>query len=342
VPGESETVQQNFQVKMNLRSRYDLVDAFRGIAIIRVMIFHYFVVGLKWEPEEIFRLGKLGVEVFFVISGLVITMTALGSNNPVDFSIKRFARIYPTFLVCATFTWVLTHIYDPLGQSVGAIDYVVTLSLLAERVGFRFVDGAYWSLLVEIQFYIIVAASVFALKDKFWIGVLVALIFGAIIRPWNKPIAALLFSSYSSFFLIGMATWYGAIKGNRRAAILLFFGSLITFLLGPQIGIQWPALFPVAVFVVLFSLRIDMSFGPLAWIGRISYPLYLIHQVLGLNMIAGLNRLGVDGGIAVIFTSATAITIAAGLHYGLEMPVQKIIVSRWNRWRGSNHGTKEA
>jgi peptidoglycan/LPS O-acetylase OafA/YrhL len=69
VPGESETVQQNFQVKMNLRSRYDLVDAFRGIAIIMVMIFHYFVVGLKWEPEEIFRLGKLGVEVFFVISG---------------------------------------------------------------------------------------------------------------------------------------------------------------------------------------------------------------------------------------------------------------------------------
>src|ERR1700731_2109574 len=90
--------------------RNNTIDAFRGIAILGVLLFHYLV---RWAPPwyginlygyrrvypDALVLGALGVYLFFVISGLVITMTVLRSGSALEFVVRRFARLYPAFLV---------------------------------------------------------------------------------------------------------------------------------------------------------------------------------------------------------------------------------------------------
>src|SRR4051794_31539154 len=88
------------------KPRIELIDAFRGVAIIAVMLFHYL---FEWRKEidhldavaSWASVGALGVELFFVISGLVITMTILGSRSVIDFAVKRVARLYPAFAVAS-------------------------------------------------------------------------------------------------------------------------------------------------------------------------------------------------------------------------------------------------
>lgn len=311
--------------------RNHLIDAFRGVAIIVVLIFHYAVEGMHWEPRQLFDLGARGVQLFFVISGLVITMTALRSRGPFDFVVRRFARIYPTFFVAATATFIVLCVHNPIGQHVDIKDYLLSLTFLAEQVGRHFVDGAYWSLLVEVQFYVLVALSLLFLREKFWVGVLAVLVFGGLVRPISKAVAAGLFSSYSSFFLIGMAAWYGIVEKNHRAGLILAIGAAFTYLVGPQVVIQWPALIPTAIFLCMLSAGVNSSLGPLAWIGRISYPLYLLHQVLGLVIIADLQKAGAPDPLAFVLAFVAMVVLAAGAHIWIEEPSQRIAMSWWKK-----------
>lgn len=308
------------------------IDSFRGVAILVVMIFHYGVIGLKWDAAGLAGYGKYGVQLFFIISGLVITMTALRARSPVDFAARRFARIYPTFLICVTITFAVTRIHDPLGTGKSFADYLASLTLAADRIGFRYIDGAYWSLFVEALFYGVVAVSMAVFGRRFWVGVLVLLVGGAFLRLASKAIGVLLIADYSSFFLLGMAVWYASREKDRRAALCLLGGAVVTYAMGQQAHLQWPALIPGAALIALLLLDRDWTVGPLAWIGRISYPLYLLHQVLGLILIADLLRLGLPRAVAFVGTCCAMIGLAWLAHIFIEEPSQRFVM-RWWRLR---------
>ena len=83
---------------MRKKSRYiPEVDGLRGLAVIAVLLYHF---GVSWIPG-----GFLGVDLFFVISGYVITrliLDSIESNNGLDlrgFYIARFRRLYPALLI---------------------------------------------------------------------------------------------------------------------------------------------------------------------------------------------------------------------------------------------------
>jgi len=311
--------------------RNDTIDSFRGIAILAVMTFHYLEGGIRWGTS-VARYGQYGVELFFIISGLVITMTALRASSPMEFAARRFARIYPTFAICATFTFLLTKVHDPIGIGMGFADYLASLTLAADRIGFRYIDGAYWSLFVELLFYGAVAVSLAILGRRFWIGVLVLLVGGAFLRLASKAIGVLLIADYSSFFLLGMAVWYATREGDRRAALALLAGAVVTYAMGQQAHLQWPALLPGAALIALLFLGRNWTIGPLAWIGRISYPLYLLHQVLGLILIADLLALGLPRAVAFGGACLAMIGLAWLAHIFIEEPSQRLVM-RWWRLR---------
>jgi peptidoglycan/LPS O-acetylase OafA/YrhL len=99
--------------------RNDVIDAFRGIAVVSVMAFHYLV---RWAPPEnpgnvygyrqtfspLFAVGALGVDLFFVISGLVIAMTVLRSRDAIEFMARRVSRLYPPFIAAVLLTFTVT------------------------------------------------------------------------------------------------------------------------------------------------------------------------------------------------------------------------------------------
>lgn len=157
---------------MNTQNRIDYLDTLRGIAILLVVIYHYYY---RFQNEGYyyfqafnipfielaFKHGYYGVHLFFVISGFVIAMTLFKSKNIYEFVVRRFSRLWPTMLVCSICTYFYLLLYGIFFE-VSILDFFPSLSFIDPYIfnrvfdsnKFRWIDGAYWSLFVEIRFYL--------------------------------------------------------------------------------------------------------------------------------------------------------------------------------------------
>lgn len=97
--------------------------------------------------------GWIGVEIFFVISGFVIAFSAKGAKAS-TFLWKRAMRLVPGAWICASIAMFLYLIV--LAKPVGGLiaDYLATLAFWP----FRSIDGVYWTLGIEVNFYLLVYA----------------------------------------------------------------------------------------------------------------------------------------------------------------------------------------
>ncbi len=169
------------------------IDGLRAIAVLSVVGFHTF-------PEYVPG-GFVGVDIFFVISGYLISKIILESLNDGTFSfhafyIRRIKRIFPALAVvmasCLTLGWfaLLPNEYQQLGKHIAGGAGFVSNVILWTEAGY-FDNSAdtkpllhLWSLGIEEQFYLIIPLV-------FWIAS----------KRNYKPLAALLTLTISSFFL---------------------------------------------------------------------------------------------------------------------------------------------
>ena len=162
-------------MKEQRKARYDFLDALRGIAILAVMALHFtervnssgneFIRDFLWPVTSH---GYLGVQLFFVISGYCIT-AAMYATSKKDaglrlFLQRRVRRIYPPYwcsmvlvVVMGAATCVLmrkqwTEVF-PLNLS----DWGLNVVLLQMPFGAPDASEVYWSLSIEIQFYLLMA-----------------------------------------------------------------------------------------------------------------------------------------------------------------------------------------
>lgn len=141
--------------------RFVELDGLRGIAACSVVALHFstlfdrFFPGHERFPVH-FLWGGLGVQLFFMISGFVITVTTTRHPTPARFVRARAIRLYPTYWACLTLTVLITWAQNGMTQpwKVTLLNYTMLQSFL--RV--RDLDGSYWSLAAEITFYALVAA----------------------------------------------------------------------------------------------------------------------------------------------------------------------------------------
>src|SRR5690242_11577590 len=99
---------------MNSRTRFPELDLLRFLAACGVMLFHY----TYRAPQqhlcpvsfpilgEIFKYGYLGVDIFFILSGFVILLTAY-DKDAIGFTIARMVRLYPAYWTCVTVTAIV-------------------------------------------------------------------------------------------------------------------------------------------------------------------------------------------------------------------------------------------
>lgn len=134
-------------------NRYLELDALRGIAALMVVFFH-FTMGRE-ESQLGFKLGTTGVDLFFIISGFVIFMSLTKVKTSRDFIIYRMSRLYPTYWTCVSFSFILVSIVElykkhsiPFGQ------YFVNMSMFQYYFKIPNLDGSYWTLIIEMIFYI--------------------------------------------------------------------------------------------------------------------------------------------------------------------------------------------
>jgi len=141
------------------------IDGLRALAVVAVLLYH---LGVKWIPG-----GFLGVDLFFVISGYVITrliLDSINSANALDlraFYRARIRRLYPALLLMIIVTSLLILAFAPDGvhRFVEDLPYVLTGTnnwhLVALHQDYFQINGRppllqhTWSLAVEIQFYLV-------------------------------------------------------------------------------------------------------------------------------------------------------------------------------------------
>ena len=306
----------------------------RGIAIMLVMGFHYFYhlesfyykstfypYGETFSNVLIFKYGYLGVELFFVISGFVIAMTLESSRSLLDFAVRRFVRIWPALIVSAVITFFVLNWSDApfaLTRRQFWPNFLPSLTLTPTALwsGFfpkvDFVTGVYWSLVVEIRFYII-ALVLYGLfmPQKFArnlvIFTVIIYIARALLRRWlpgyNGVYDGLLVPDYMPWFAAG-AVFFDLYKARltKGAALILL---AIAYVMIARISTNYAVigrdpLFSSAVgllFLALFwllatapaSLRL-FEVRPLVWIGECSYSVYLYHYVFGMIPISMISK----------------------------------------------------
>jgi peptidoglycan/LPS O-acetylase OafA/YrhL len=147
--------------------RFPLLDLARFFAALSVMAFHYgFHGGVTHLYLDAYlpavgryaKYGYLGLDAFFVLSGLVIAWSARGASAQ-TFAWRRWLRIYPTFVFAVGVTSLIVWLAADPRFTVSWPRMMAHLIVDARRLGFRFIDGAYWSIVAELFFYAMVTVG---------------------------------------------------------------------------------------------------------------------------------------------------------------------------------------
>ncbi len=315
--------------------RYRLLDPLRGLAALWVFAFH-----LEWPPsltgsDALFRfakMGSMGVVVFFVISGYCICAAAkraaLNAQPAPAFLYRRFRRVYPPFWfsillpLCVPFllefiSMLKTGTYSPPHPRFahwGMLDWVglATLTKIFEPSGadlqtkFTPLNAVYWSLAIEIQFYIVAALAV---KCRTWFYRLLLLVTGVSIPCifWSGLDISGLFLPYWPMFAMGVIL-FGLVDRGLTPQRLLGkrsqFVGLIALIAGfalPLILAGWSIHMHALAFSAIFAVVIYFAYalediimqlhasprrtvrflmGLWTLLGAMSYSIYLAHVPL--------------------------------------------------------------
>ena len=286
------------------------IDGLRAIAVLPVILFH--------AGFELFSGGFVGVDVFFVISGYLITTILIGDIERDKFSIiefyeRRARRILPALffvmVACLPFAWMwmLPEQMQEFSKSLIAVSVFVSNVLFYTESGYFETDAEEkpllhtWSLAVEEQYYVLFPVFLFLTwrfgrNVVFWLIVAIALI-SLLVSEWgwrNFPDAnfylaharawELLAGSLAAFIVHQRGVQrndFLALLGLAGIAISIFFYDQTTP--APSLYMLVPVL--GVVLIVLFadsdSLTGKMLGNKLfVGIGLISYSAYLWHQPL--------------------------------------------------------------
>lgn len=290
----------------SLKYRSD-IDGLRAVAVMSVFVFHFF--------PSIIHGGFIGVDIFFVISGFLITSIILRESMHGEFTItnfykKRVIRIFPALLTVLLSTYIYGWFFisgsdfESLGKHIFGGAFFISNILLWQESGYFDASSQLkpllhlWSLGIEEQFYLFWPLIIIAFRKKpnkiFTIStILFAISLMLSIYYTSKGSAAAYYSPMSRSWelMAGAITSCIAFRLNgkpvKHASSLSTIGLaliLLSFFVIDKDS-QFPgyiALLPVfgASLVILggsgFVNKI-MSFKPLVLIGLISYPLYLWH-----------------------------------------------------------------
>lgn len=273
------------------RKHYYAIDTLRGIAATAVCIFHFTNGNPALLPDgswlkEMGSYGFLGVEIFFVISGMVIANTMARNDYRIseigNFLMRRLVRLEPPYLLSIALVLALNFLsslapgYSGESFSFNAAQLALHLGYLVPFWGAEWLSPVYWSLGIELQFYLVMALIFPFLFSR---------------RKWPFPLALLLsvilfvfvslehiFFNYVLYFFIGFLLFMREEKRLDPRLIIGMIALCVAFISWKDGWMNAAAgLFP-ALFVIYLGHR---RFGAAEFLGKISYSLYLIHVPIG-------------------------------------------------------------
>ena len=264
-----------------------VLDPLRGLAALAVAFFHFTNNG--WLPDghwlkSLGFHGHHGVQTFFVISGFVVPYAMwLGGyslKNFAPFMARRLVRIYPPYLASAVF--IATTNFASGVHPLSTLDLASHLLFLNELLGRPWLMDIYWTLALEVQFYLLVALLwPLLVSRKTWLFTCAAVAALAIGFVWDRDHCL---PRLISFFLLGIALFrqHTAIdQPLASAALIASFAGAIWWKDG-AFGLV-AALLPV---IAKFTIHTVSKLAQ--FLGKISYSLYLFHLLAGASFLSAL------------------------------------------------------
>ncbi|MEU2430264.1 acyltransferase [Streptomyces sp. NPDC007861] len=337
-------------------ARLYALDALRVVAALSVLIFHFTGVDAatkaNWgvNPKELFpwlfpvtSYGSYGVQLFFIISGFVICLSAW-DRTPGQFVRARFLRLFPAYwfsIVVAFVVW--RGLPDGERTAPSISDSLTNVTMFQVPLSARHLVGAYWTLWVELTFYLIflvvlwkgldyVRVSVFC-----WLWLLSSVLVQQdqdipLLGIFAQPLNTALFVSGIAMYLMYRFGPDLKLWGLLGASWLVMQSDLVQHAdqLRHDRGMDRDPYIALALVTVFYLLVLAVALRRLEWVGwkwlatagALVYPLYLLHEELGWAMIRVLY--GHVGAWATLgITTAVLLLLAWLVHRFVERPSQK-------------------
>jgi len=268
-----------------------VLDGLRAASIILVLWTHLFpaqLFGIKFNAS----IGVLGMALFFVLSGYLITSQILRGMNASTFLMRRVARVVPAAWLCLTLVYVLQF----PGWQTAIANYLFVANLPPQEL-VKPLDH-FWSLCVEIQFYALVAVLIWWRPRLIWFAFPSMLLAISLIR-WRAGVTATSITWYRAddlmagacLALLGASSWWSRMEKLAQVPFVLpiLWSLLPAACFLPQQGENPMAYFrPYAAAASVGALmvrrpdvvtRILQSRG-FVYVASISYALYIWHLPL--------------------------------------------------------------
>lgn len=284
--------------------RESLLDFLRWIAALLVAFSHWtsevpylFRSGLPNFLLPIAKVGEVGVPIFFIVSGYVISLTAANKASGLRFAYARFVRLFPGLLISMLVVLVVGQRFiSPYSQPVDSL--LASVSLTHDIFEIQPLTPVLWTLIVEVKFYFAITVILLIKRDIFqkplWIATLLisllilkeTSLFG-IYNYFNSQLLGNI-----QFFLLGISLHFST-RLVRKHALMALGYSILSATYVPQIldldefRIR-DRLISFALVLIIFSSYIQFPSKLATFfnsLGLASYPIYLVHTHLGTAMI---------------------------------------------------------
>ncbi|CNE28714.1 Uncharacterized protein conserved in bacteria [Mycobacterium tuberculosis] len=344
------------------RPRLRELDLLRFVAVGAVMLHHYAGVrstvfsgrdAQKVYPElaPVAHFGYLGIELFFLISGFVILMSAWNCR-PGDFAISRIVRIYPAYWFSVLLSVALYLVFDSAApfrpdKPDPVLRLLPNLTMLQEAIHVESLEVVYWVLWVELRFYVLIAlfACVGITYGRCLTLMTTWLIVGAYAKEADNAILQhVLFPEMAPYFIAGMAFFLIYRFGGNIVLWLLIatcWALSVHYLVSNINPLnEWPGVHEIVIPIVITVLYVSialvalrklswLNWRGLTFLGALTYPLYLVHEMVARTIVKAffphpyIDRLTILP-IIVVSAFGTAVLV----HKFVEGPVQRMMQPR--------------
>jgi peptidoglycan/LPS O-acetylase OafA/YrhL len=325
------------------RPRLDSLTGLRALAA-AIVFFHHATSRLP----SLFGQGAIGVTFFFALSGFVLIWSRTADDTARSFWRRRFARIYPAYIVALMGGFVVTSHYGGIADLRHLLPAVFTVQSWIPNQNYYFaIDGPLWSVSCEMFFYLtfpLYAQRLIELglrSRRLLQAALLAALAAVTCAVWfSHPTAV-------SAWLVGQAPIVRMLEFVLGALVA------VDVMKGQWPRIPWQPAFALAAGAYLLAGRIPAAFGnallpivpillvlgtmatadragrrtpfarrPVVWLGEVSYCFYLVH--VPVIAVVRHQRLGSLGEPATVAACLLASLVAAWvLHVVVERPLER-------------------
>ncbi|MFF0293541.1 acyltransferase family protein [Kitasatospora sp. NPDC004614] len=341
------------------RPRLYVLDGLRLIASLGVVAFHW--TGVDIHPNvwagtpralmptihSIGSYGWLGVQLFFLISGFVICMSCWGKSPRAYFS-SRVVRLFPAYWIGVLLTTAVVN-YWPTARTdrkpMSVSDVLTNLTMLERPLGVTEADGVYWTLWIELRFYIVFAIMVavgltyrrLVAFCMIWTTLVVisanvdSPLFGYLVQPQDAPyfiagiVLYLIYRFGANPLLLGMVVFEWLIAQNRLHITQGGYEYEVHH------ALSWPVMATLSGAAFLVMLGVAMgAFNSIRWkwltvAGALTYPVYLLHQEIGWAMIRLARHQGIGHKTTLLLCLIFILALSWVVHRYGERPLSKLL-----------------